>query len=75
MTLHTVRVRRTARGARAGRMTRVMASLEQADFRRLAWLARQRKVPVAAVLRDAVWAYLLPIAADADRATSGGGNA
>lgn len=71
MTVHTVRLKRPAKGARTGKMVRVMASLEPADFRRLSLLARRRKVPVARVLRDAVYAYMLPIAADADRETGG----
>lgn len=45
---------------------RIAVSLPPDDMRRLAWLAAKRGVPVASVLRDAVWAYLLPIAIDAD---------
>jgi hypothetical protein len=46
---------------------RMAFSVNEDDFRRLCWLAKKRNLPVAAVLRDAVWAYLLPIAPDADR--------
>lgn len=67
MTAHTCRYRREAQGAVAGKMRRVMVSVPPDDMRRITWLARKRKVPVAKVLRDAVWAYVLPIAADADR--------
>jgi hypothetical protein len=52
-------------------MSRVMASLEPDDMRRLCWLAKKRRVPVSKVLRDAVYAYLLPIRADADAAAAG----
>lgn len=38
-------------------------------------VANKHGVPVSNVLRNAVWAYLLPIAADADRAAGGGGGA
>jgi len=67
MSAHAIRLKRTAKGARAGKMVRVMASLPPDDMRRLTWLAAKRRVPVANVLRDAVYAYMLPIAADADR--------
>lgn len=46
---------------------RIAVSLPPDDMRRLTWLAERKGKPVAAVIRDAVWAYLLPIAADADR--------
>ena len=68
MTAHTRRFKSPAKGSRTGKMVRVMASLAPDEMRRLTWLARQRKVPVAKVLRDAVFAYMLPIAPDADRA-------
>jgi hypothetical protein len=42
-------------------------SIDEKDLRRLTWLAAKRGKPLASVIRDAVWAYLLPIAADADR--------
>ena len=61
MTAHTVRLKRKAKGARAGNMVRIMASFEPADFRLLQALANKRKIPVSRVLRDAVWAYLLPL--------------
>lgn len=68
MTVHTCRVKRQAKGARAGKMARVMVSLQPDDMRRLTWWANKHGVPVSNVLRNAVWAYLLPIAADADAA-------
>jgi predicted transcriptional regulator len=67
VTAHTCRYKRTAKGALVGKMSRVTVSLEPEDVRRLAWLADKRKVPVASVLRDAVYAYMLPIMVDADR--------
>ena len=51
-----------------GPTARVSADVPKDDARRLAWLARKRRVPLAAVLRDAVYAYVLPIATDADAA-------
>ncbi|MBS0219159.1 MAG: hypothetical protein JSR91_00305 [Proteobacteria bacterium] len=66
MTAHTCRYKRPAKGARTGNMVRIMASITPEDMRRLTWLANKRQVPVAKLIRDAVWAYLLPIAADAD---------
>lgn len=73
MTVHTIR-RKPATGSQAKRMglVRIMASIPPDDFRRLTWLAAKRKVPVSNVLRDAVYAYLMPIAPDADRALSAG---
>lgn len=64
MTAHTIRTKRTAKGARAGRMVRVMASVDPADFAILQELAAKKQIPVAKVLRDAVWAYVLPLKAD-----------
>ena len=61
MTAHTIRTKRTAKGARTSNMVRIMASVEAADFRLLQALAKKRKIPVSRVLRDAVWAYLLPL--------------
>lgn len=49
---------------------RICVTLAPDSFRRMAWLARKRKVPMNAVLSDAVYAYCLPIAADADREVS-----
>ena len=46
---------------------RISVALPEDDMRRLTWWAAKKGKPVAAVLRDAVWAYLLPIAADADK--------
>lgn len=48
---------------------RICVTLDADGFRRMAWLARQRGVPMNAVLADAVYAYVLPIAADADAAS------
>ena len=50
-----------------------MVSLPPDDMRRLTWLAERRKIPVARLLRIAVWAYLLPIAPDADAAAESRG--
>lgn len=47
---------------------RICVTLDADGFRRMAWLARKRNVPMNAVLADAVYAYVLPIAADADAA-------
>lgn len=75
MTFHSIRAK-AAQGARTRhpvngqkRSPRIMVTLDEADFRRLTWWAAKKGKPVAAVLRDAVWAYLVPIAADADAAT------
>ena len=73
MTAHKVRRKRLAHGTPSGKggggqLVRIMVSLPPDDFRRLAELARQRGQPVAAVIREAVWAYLLPI--EPDEATS-----
>ena len=46
---------------------RICVTLDADGFRRMAWLARKRGVPMNAVLADAVYAYVLPISADADR--------
>lgn len=46
---------------------RISLALPADDMRRLTWFAEKKGKPVAAILRDAVWAYLLPVAADADR--------
>jgi hypothetical protein len=45
---------------------RICVTLDADGFRRMAWLARKRGVPMNAVLADAVYSYVLPIAADAD---------
>lgn len=73
MTAHTCRYKRPARGAVAGNLSRIMVSLPPDDMRRLTWLAERRKIPVARLLRIAVWAYLLPIAPDADAAAESRG--
>jgi len=46
---------------------RIAFSLPEDDMRRLTWWSAKKGKPVSAILRDAVWAYLLPIAADADK--------
>lgn len=66
MTAHTIRLKRKANGAKCGHMLRVMASLDPEDFKRLKWIADRRQVPIARVIRDAVWAYVLPIKTEAD---------
>jgi hypothetical protein len=49
---------------------RICVTLDADGFRRMAWLARKRGVPMNTVLADAVYAYVLPIAADADSDTT-----
>lgn len=72
MSLHKVRRGGRAKGAKRTNGNghklnpRIAVTLPEDDFRRLTWLAKKRGVPVAAVLRDAVWAYNLPIAPDDD---------
>lgn len=39
---------------------RIAVTLDEVDFANINWLAAQKGIPVAQVLRDAVWAYLLP---------------
>lgn len=72
MTYHSTRKRPANGSARTNAngnklSPRISLALPPDDMRRLTWFAEQKGKPVAAVLRDAVWAYLLPIAADADR--------
>lgn len=64
MTYHSTR-KGCAQGC-GDKSLRIAVSLPPDDMRRLSWLAAKRGVPVASVLRDAVWSYLLPIAIDAD---------
>lgn len=45
---------------------RICVTLDADSFRRMAWLARKRGVPMNTVLASAVYSYVLPIAADAD---------
>lgn len=45
---------------------RVMVSLDDVQFHRMNWLARKRKTTLAAVARDAIYAYTLCIAPEAD---------
>lgn len=46
---------------------RICVTLDADSFRRMAWLARKRGVPMNTVLASAVYSYVLPISADADR--------
>lgn len=65
MTFHT-KSKRKVRGPKCpGRQNgakspRISVSLDVIDFHNIAWLAEQKGKPVAAVIRDALWAYLLP---------------
>lgn len=73
MTMHTTRLKRANGTSRANGhghklSPRIAITLSEDDFRRLTWLADKRGVPVAAVLRDAVWAYMIPITPEADAA-------
>lgn len=59
--------RRTKRASGFGRVNgghksspRVAVSLDEIDFANITWLAGQKEKPVSAVIRDAIWAYLLP---------------
>lgn len=47
---------------------RLAVSFDADDFRRAQWFADKRGIPLAEVIRVALWAYLLPVKADADRA-------
>ena len=49
---------------------RIAVSIPDDDMRVLAWWAAKKGKPVASVVRDAVWAYLLPVRADADKEQS-----
>lgn len=74
MTFHKTRAKRKAHGTtKNGNRTerhspRIVVSIDADDMRRLAWWANRKGVPTAAVIRDAVRAYLLPVRVDADRA-------
>ena len=50
MTTHTVRYKRKAKGAKAGRMLRITVQLERADMELVAWWAGKRQTPAAALL-------------------------
>lgn len=39
---------------------RISITLPENDFRDLNWLAAKKGKPIAEIMRDAVWAYLLP---------------
>ncbi len=62
-----MKVPKKARDAEVLRLLKA-AGVSASDVRRLRWWARTAGKPLAAILQDAVWAYLLPIAADADAA-------
>ena len=59
MTLHITRSK-PATGKRRGDQVSIMAHLPAADFAILQRLAEQKKLPLTQILRDAVWAYVLP---------------
>lgn len=71
VTAHKIRVK-VANGSRivskgtrqAPKMVRIMGSFPEADWKCLQHVARVKKLPIAQVLRDAVWAYALPFRAD-----------
>lgn len=71
MTVHKIR-RKTARGSkmatngkgRASGMVRITGSFPLGDWAVLEHVARLKKLPVAQVLRDAVWAYGRPFRGD-----------
>lgn len=72
MTYHTRRKKPGAGSQHGNEMghklsPRISLALPPDDMRRLHWWAAKKGKPVAAILRDAVWAYLLPVAADADK--------
>ncbi len=46
------------------RMVRIMGSFPAEDWKCIVWLAKKRGVPVANVLRDAVFSYVMPIRPD-----------
>lgn len=46
---------------------RLAVSFDADDFRRAQWFADKRGLPLAEVIRRALWAYLVPVAADADK--------
>lgn len=74
MTFHTTRLKRLAKGtARTndeghGLTPRISVGFEERDWKRITWLAAQQQVPVASIIRDAVYAYCLCIAPEADAA-------
>lgn len=72
MTYHATRSRPAVGSRRTNAMgqklsPRISVALPADDMRRLTWFAAKKGKPVASILRDAVWAYLLPVAADADK--------
>lgn len=50
---------------------RLAVSFNADDFRRAQWFANKRGIPLAEVIRLALWAYLVPVAADADKDAGG----
>ena len=71
MTAHKVRVK-VANGSRivskgtrrVPEMVRIMGSFPVSDWKALQHVAAVKKIPVAQVLRDAVFAYALPFRSD-----------
>ena len=71
MGFHATRARAARAPAGVNRFDRspsISVTLPPEDMRRLKWWAAKKGLPVASILRDAIWAYLLPIAGDADAA-------
>jgi hypothetical protein len=75
MTFHTTGSDQPATGGKCeggtdeSKSPRIAVSLDPDDFRRLAWFAHKKKVPLAEMVRRAVSAYLMPIKVDADNAS------
>lgn len=62
MTFHS-RSKRKVKGHgpnRFARSPRIAVSLDPVDHHNIVWLAEQKGIPVAHVIRDAIWAYMLP---------------
>lgn len=68
VTFHTTR-QSSASGSTAGTATspRIAVSLPPEDMACLTWWAAKKGVPVADVLRSAVWSYLMPVRADFEK--------
>lgn len=70
MTFHASRLSaKRARGSAPGDCVspRIAVSLPEADMACLCWWAAKKGVPVATVMRNAVWAYLQCVRADFER--------
>lgn len=50
-----------------GKSPRIVVSLPPADMELLTWWAAKKGVPVATVLRNAVWSYLQCVRPDFER--------